>query len=163
MREWDRTHRRPTRKDEVRRNHRRWYQVNRDQRRQQIRRYHEENAEALRVAAAKWRAENRDAIRAYFASPEGRRAKNRAESKRRAIKKGAPVRDLAAATEYRSILAGDPCCYCGQPSEQVDHIDPLANGGPEAWDNLTAACASCNGRKSARDLLTFLAVLRDSA
>ncbi len=60
------------------------------------------------------------------------------------------------AVEYAAILRGDPCCYCGAPAEHIDHIEPKAAGGSNAWDNLTAACASCNKSKRATPLLAFL-------
>lgn len=163
MRGWDNTRRRPTRKQDQRDSHRKWYAKNRDKRSAQIRQYRADNIERDSERAAEYRAANREAIRAYFASPQGRAAKNRAEARRRAVKRGAPVGDLHAASEYRQLLAGDPCSYCGAPAEHADHIVPLSKGGPEAWDNLTAACASCNGRKNTRDLLTFLALRRDAA
>lgn len=163
MREWDNTRRRPSRKEDVRESHRKWYARNREKRNAQIRQHRANNIERDLERGAEYRAANKAAIRAYFASPQGRAAKNRAEARRRAAKKGAPIGDLREATEYRQLIAGDPCSYCGAPAEQADHIVPLSKGGPEAWDNLTPACASCNGRKNARDLLTFLAVRRDAA
>ena len=29
-------------------------------------------------------------------------------------------------------------------------------GGEDSWENLTASCRACNGRKSTRSLLAFL-------
>ena len=156
MRVWDATRRRPTRKQEMRANHRRWYATNCEKRRAQIDQYRAENRDALVVAAARYREENREAIRAYFRSPEGRAAKNRAEARRRASKRGSSIGDLAELREYRDLIARDPCSYCGRPTEHIDHIVPLARGGAESWDNLTPACASCNGRKHTRSLLDFL-------
>ena len=40
--------------------------------------------------------------------------------------------------------------------EHVDHIQPIARGGTGSWDNLTAACAFCNGSKNSRTLLDFM-------
>lgn len=54
------------------------------------------------------------------------------------------------------ILRGDPCCYCGAPMQHIDHIHPIARGGDGSWDNLTAACSSCNQRKQAKTLLMFM-------
>jgi DNA-directed RNA polymerase subunit RPC12/RpoP len=58
--------------------------------------------------------------------------------------------------EYRAILRNDPCAYCGAPMAQYDHIDPIARGGSDAWDNQTAACSNCNMEKKATPLLAFL-------
>lgn len=76
------------------------------------------------------------------------------------------------AWKYETILMLDPCSYCGAtPADlaggpvvrgqtghrmQVDHIDAFHAGGPGAWDNLTAACRSCNSSKGAHALLYWL-------
>jgi hypothetical protein len=48
------------------------------------------------------------------------------------------------------------CSYCGRtPPEvllHVDHIIPRADGGPDDFENLTAACSDCNLGKGARPL-----------
>lgn len=62
---------------------------------------------------------------------------------------------------YRHVLRGDPCSYCGASMEEVDHIDPIARGGPNTWDNLTAACKGCNSSKRATPLLRFLLRIGD--
>jgi ribosome-binding protein aMBF1 (putative translation factor) len=59
----------------------------------------------------------------------------------------------------RSYLANvvlDPCAYCGAPAAQLDHIEPRAHNGEDGWENLTAACTTCNQSKGAKPLLTFL-------
>ena len=43
----------------------------------------------------------------------------------------------------------------------VDHIVPLGEDGDDAWENLTAACASCNLRKHSKPILEFLLVIRE--
>lgn len=62
----------------------------------------------------------------------------------------------AETLQYIAVLRRDPCAYCGAPWEHTDHIHPVAAGGAGDWTNLTAACASCNHRKSTSDLLTFM-------
>jgi 5-methylcytosine-specific restriction endonuclease McrA len=56
----------------------------------------------------------------------------------------------------REILRRDSytCQYCGQgvPYLTVDHIVPRRLGGQHSWDNLVAACPSCNHRKGGRTL-----------
>lgn len=46
------------------------------------------------------------------------------------------------------------CCYCGRrPPEvvlEVDHIDPVSNGGTDAFENLLTACFDCNRGKGAK-------------
>lgn len=60
--------------------------------------------------------------------------------------------------DYAEILLRDPCSYCGQISDSIDHIDPVSRGGDNLFTNLTGACLSCNQTKSSRTLLYFLAV-----
>lgn len=64
--------------------------------------------------------------------------------------------DQALLAEYRTILLKDPCSYCGHSADTEDHIVPVSAGGADDWENLTAACRSCNSRKQARSLLRFL-------
>jgi 5-methylcytosine-specific restriction endonuclease McrA len=70
------------------------------------------------------------------------------------------VRDILAPDDvtraYATALRRDPCSYCGGRMEDVDHIDAIARGGLNHWTNLTAACGTCNNRKYALSLLTFL-------
>ena len=59
-----------------------------------------------------------------------------------------------------SILERDnyTCAYCGvQPCNSVDHVIPIARGGTDEWDNLVAACGTCNSRKRDRMPADFLA------
>ena len=49
---------------------------------------------------------------------------------------------------YVRSLRRDPCHYCGtDPGGTVDHVVPLAHGGPWAHWNLVPACGPCNNRK----------------
>jgi 5-methylcytosine-specific restriction endonuclease McrA len=56
----------------------------------------------------------------------------------------------------REVLRRDAytCQYCGQHtlSLTVDHVTPRHMGGQHTWDNLVAACPSCNHRKGGRTL-----------
>lgn len=57
-------------------------------------------------------------------------------------------------TVRRAVLLrdGHRCAYCGRTSGpfHVDHIFPRSRGGDNSADNLTVACAPCNGSKGAR-------------
>ena len=43
------------------------------------------------------------------------------------------------------------CQYCGETfrSDELtyDHVKPKSRGGPKSWENIVAACRSCNQRK----------------
>src|SRR4051812_46125921 len=40
---------------------------------------------------------------------------------------------------FAALLRGDPCPYCDQRSDTIDHIEPRDTGGTDAWENLTGA------------------------
>lgn len=53
---------------------------------------------------------------------------------------------------------GFRCAYCGRGESDgaklhIDHLIPVARGGPTELDNLVTACADCNLGKSATDLV----------
>ena len=54
----------------------------------------------------------------------------------------------------RNILKRDnhQCQYCGKVDRKmsIDHVIPRKYKGPESWENLVAACVSCNARKGDR-------------
>ncbi|MHB8189947.1 MAG: HNH endonuclease [Ferrimicrobium sp.] len=56
------------------------------------------------------------------------------------------------AVTKRAIFSRDlfHCQYCGGPAENIDHIVPRSRGGTHTWDNVVAACRSCNSRKRDR-------------
>ncbi len=43
------------------------------------------------------------------------------------------------------------CQYCGATRDlTIDHVLPLSRGGGHTWENVVAACQSCNQRKGNR-------------
>jgi len=44
------------------------------------------------------------------------------------------------------------CQYCGKKTQTLtlDHVVPRRQGGPHTWENVAAACPSCNLRKAGR-------------
>jgi 5-methylcytosine-specific restriction endonuclease McrA len=56
----------------------------------------------------------------------------------------------------REILRRDDytCQYCGYRAAYltIDHVIPRRLGGQHIWENLVAACPSCNHRKGGRTL-----------
>ena len=67
-----------------------------------------------------------------------------------------PPRSSPLGVAWRRISFGDPCSYCGGPTETLDHIKPRAESGTSAWHSLTGACAKCNQDKHAQPLLLFV-------
>lgn len=101
--------------------------------------------------------------------PEGMRAQRReemrrlpAETRRRWNQYNKANRaQVAKPTDetwaYLELIVNDPCVYCGAPSEENDHIEPVTLGGGWEWDNFARACERCNRSKKAKRLLHFLA------
>ena len=51
-----------------------------------------------------------------------------------------------AALSRRAIFARDDhrCQYCGDHADSIDHVMPRSRGGEHSWENVAAACRSCN-------------------
>lgn len=75
---------------------------------------------------------------------------------RRAMKAAPMPMEIARARSEAVV-----CPYCTRPlspdTAQIDHIEPLAGGGDNAPDNLTACCGDCNRSKGSKRLLLWLA------
>lgn len=60
------------------------------------------------------------------------------------------------ALSKREILQRDnyTCQYCGYKARvlTIDHVVPRHRGGPHTWQNLVAACTTCNRRKGGQTL-----------
>ena len=59
-----------------------------------------------------------------------------------------------AFTRFNLFLRDEFCCqYCGGKGDLTfDHVVPRARGGVTSWENVVAACSSCNLRKGSRSL-----------
>jgi 5-methylcytosine-specific restriction endonuclease McrA len=131
------------------------------------------NPEAIRALQAATRERNRERIRRQdrerraanverYRERDRRRWPQRREVRRPynrlAMRRRRVGHDMHAEEYAERVLRFDPCAYCGKrtPNSHADHIEPIALGGRNGWENLTAACAVCNHRKSAVPLLIFL-------
>lgn len=61
---------------------------------------------------------------------------------------------------YIDALTYDPCAYCGDPTDVIDHITAASKGGDNTTANLTGCCAYCNLSKAALPMLHYLLVRR---
>ena len=66
---------------------------------------------------------------------------------RRAERWGVPGKLTTA--DIRDVLDGKVCTYCGSDDDHmcVDHVTPMAKGGPNTRDNLVPSCRTCNASK----------------
>jgi 5-methylcytosine-specific restriction endonuclease McrA len=60
----------------------------------------------------------------------------------------------AAFTRFNLFLRDEFCCqYCGAKGDLTfDHVVPRSRGGATTWENVVAACSTCNLRKGNRSL-----------
>jgi 5-methylcytosine-specific restriction endonuclease McrA len=67
---------------------------------------------------------------------------------------GSPERHWKVpAVNRRELLKrdGNSCQYCGSTRKlTLDHVLPRSRGGRHTWDNIVAACETCNGKKGDR-------------
>ena len=58
------------------------------------------------------------------------------------------------ALSRRAVLVRDgrrcQFSHCDHTASTVDHVTPRSRGGDHAWNNVVAACPSCNARKGDR-------------
>lgn len=116
------------------------YKSDREAFRTRAREYARQHKTEARARHKAWRDANVGHVRAY--SLEQARARHAGRTKE--------------GTEYIEILRRDPCAYCGGRADAIDHIEPLARGGGNTWENLASACGSCNSKKRDKVLLLFL-------
>ena len=59
-----------------------------------------------------------------------------------------------AFTRFNLFLRDEFCCqYCGSRGDLTfDHVLPRSRGGVTSWENVVAACSSCNLRKANKPL-----------
>ena len=129
---------------------RRFWKIHKETETERKSRWQKANPEKAAEYARRW-YRNHPAIAAakdqrwYDNNPEGVREKAR---RRRAVR--AAVLNIPFTTEaLRARMAywGDRCWMCGREADTVDHVIPLAGGGPHVLSNLRPACRSCNSKK----------------
>jgi 5-methylcytosine-specific restriction endonuclease McrA len=66
------------------------------------------------------------------------------------IRRPRPIVKLTKAEVFRRDKY--TCQYCGKKTSTltIDHVIPRSKGGSHTWENLVAACPSCNHRKGGR-------------
>lgn len=146
------------RPETIRKAARDWYARNPERGKARAKKYREENHERVctagREARRRARAEDPEYFRRQFREWRMLNAERMREHDRRrkaAIKHGCriypfSVEQLAAKVAYW----GGKCWMCGAPYEQIDHVKPVAKGGPHMLANLRPACRPCNQEKKAR-------------
>lgn len=146
-----------------------WADRNKDKVSAANRAYRTKHAEQIHKSQREWRAANKEYIarknREWY---ENNKVRHRENGKRWALRNPDKMKAMYRAAHkgrkmgpkalgYASIIVNDPCAYCGKKGGTVDHIDPIARGGSNEWNNLAGACRKCNASKCASPLIEFLA------
>lgn len=107
-----------------------------------------------------WYAENRDTARARHKALRARmtdeqrrreRARGRLYSQVRRARKRLSMHIRFTDEQLTLRMAMFPGCWmCGGPFEHIEHVKPLAMGGPHILANLRPSCAPCNLSKGGR-------------
>lgn len=116
---------------------REWARANPERRRAQQRKAYRENPERAAAHHRRWRLAN--------LPKAAERSRRRRARQRAATVVPFTAEQLAARL---SMFAG--CWMCGAPATEIDHVKPLAAGGPHMLANLRPACGPCNAAKGAR-------------
>ncbi len=59
--------------------------------------------------------------------------------------------------QFERLFPGEPCYYCGEAPNSVDHLIPRSKGGDDGTGNLVPCCFRCNQMKSDLTLQGFIA------
>ena len=130
-----------------------WYEANRERKAATTRRWAQENAELRAEITRRWSKENPDR-RAEFerkwrqANPE--KVSEYARRRRARVLAAATVPFTTDQLAQKMAYWGNQCWMCGGVADSIDHVKPLAKGGPHVLANLRPACMPCNSRKSAK-------------
>ncbi len=112
-----------------------------------IDKWKQNNRHKTRLASRKFYKNNKDKVKIYH-------------HRRRAIIQGC-VGHLSSGLRAKLMsLQGNRCAVCkcdiSVTESHMDHIIPLAKGGPNTNDNIQMLCKTCNLRKGAKDPIDFM-------
>ncbi|MDP9145044.1 MAG: HNH endonuclease [Actinomycetota bacterium] len=143
---------------------------NRDKILDKHRQYYQDNREVMLAAAAEYKARNpekvREARRKSIAKrPDYYRALSAANAATRRARLAKVVQIPFTQEQLAQRLAyyGNRCWICGNAADTLDHVKPIAKGGPNMLANLRPACKSCNSGKCDRWPFVPPQVLRKAA
>lgn len=112
----------------------------------------------------RYRELNQERVAEWFRTwaqdhPENMRLKGQVATARRRARKHA-VESTFTREQWAAMKAAynNCCAYCGKPCERLtmDHVIPLARGGPHVAANIVPACRPCNSRKHLSDADAFI-------
>ncbi len=97
------------------------------------------------------RARKQVRMRNWFAANPEKREEYAKSKKIRAASNKNPLTQ-----EWVQILLKDPCFYCGNSCESIDHVTPVSRNGTDDVTNIMGVCKECNSSKKDKNLFEFL-------
>ena len=90
----------------------------------------------------------------YQINPDLRLYHREKSKRRKAQDRGqTPLRVPVAAIRQRFSEFGNCCAYCGQRGDmQIEHVEPISEGGPHDIGNIVPACGPCNYSKRTSEM-----------
>lgn len=157
-------------RDKIRTRYKLYYEENKERLLLNKREYSKKNYDRIKLVSRKWREANRESIaqkrREYFLNNKDMFARihRRADRKRRALIAG---NGFEKYTEQQVLETYGTNCHlcdgaidlkanrqCGKPgwelSLHIDHLIPIAKGGPDTLNNVRPAHGKCNVSKGAK-------------
>lgn len=117
-------------------------------------RFEEMHPERVRASEAAWRARNVAKVKEMQSKARDKYRRGNLEkfseaSRRRyALKMGAQIGNFTPEQLAQRLSMYCGCWICKSPEwDHVDHVKPLAKGGPHILANMRPACARCNMSK----------------
>jgi 5-methylcytosine-specific restriction endonuclease McrA len=138
-----------------------WRLANTEQVKATKKTYYLANSEFLKASFKAWRLANNERSNAYSAAfakanPQQTRINNQ-NYKARALKNGGVLSKGLIAKLF--ALQDGKCACCDQPlgsNYHLDHIMPIALGGPNTDDNIQLLLARCNLQKGSKHPVEFI-------
>lgn len=126
---------------------------------EQARAWAQANPERRRDIKRNWQLAHPEAKQAWrAATPKLQREQGRRQNARRRARIARVLCTLTV-QEWEAILAaaGHACIYCRSTERlSIDHLTPIARGGPHTAENVAPACLPCNMSKNAQTADEFL-------
>jgi 5-methylcytosine-specific restriction endonuclease McrA len=93
----------------------------------------------------------------YAITPDLRLYHREKSKRRKAQARGqTPVQIPVTALRQRFNEFGNCCAYCGASGDmEIEHVDPISNGGPHDIGNIVPACPTCNTSKKEKEMETW--------
>jgi 5-methylcytosine-specific restriction endonuclease McrA len=114
------------------------------------------NRTYLKNGILHWAKDGKPVMLATFAdaycTPNSRQAKALKPPRRRGL-----LLRLSEAQNHRCCFCGVETTYhkCHDHTATIEHLIPVAHGGPDTWENCVMSCWTCNNKRKTLDPMLF--------